>query len=434
MVNKPATHRRRFEIEVKKDVYVEAKQGESIWPAAPSYAELHGETIIESVSYTRHGPVTGSADPTKYYYCALLRRRRSHDNGETWEDLPILFDQRERFTGSYERREPHHFLDPGNGILLSITADARWDCADGKPAWQGEQNLRSKTMRMYYEMSRDGGWTWMPGRQIIHSGSQYDETHWLPGVKYGANGASYIQQRFARMDDGTIIVPIIVSVTEGNTRNILDCDHQTSKIVAFLLGRWKPDLSGLDWTMSETIDCPPDERPSGISEPDLVYLGGRSVFATFRAMGNERRKIPSLRMCAHSLDGARSWSRPIPLTYDDESPVWVPAAPSIFFRSTTTGRVYWVANILSAPVYGSYPRHPLAIAEFDTERHCLIKDTVRTIQELPQGAPEGRRYSNFGGYVDRRTGEFVLTMPEEPKINWEDYTADAVRYRVRVIE
>ena len=103
-------------------------------------------------------------------------------------------------------------------------------------------------------------------------------------------------------------------------------------------------------------------------------------------------------------------------------------------KSPATGKVYWIADILPEPTYNAYPRYPLTIAEFDCERLCIIKNSVRVIQDLPRGALKERRYSNFGHYVDRVTGEFVLTLPEEPKTTWEDYTGDAVRYKITLLE
>jgi hypothetical protein len=63
---------------------------------------------------------------------------------------------------------------------------------------------------------------------------------------------------------------------------------------------------------------------------------------------------------------------------------------------------------------------------------CVVRDSVTTIQALPDGAPERRRYTNFGVYEDRETQEIVLSLPEQPKTNWEDFTADCVRYRIDV--
>ena len=108
-----------------------------------------------------------------------------------------------------------------------------------------------------------------------------------------------------------------------------------------------------------------------------------------------------------------TWSAPKPLCYDDGSVVCVPASLAAFERNPKTGRAYWFANILSHPVTGQIPRYPLTIAEMDTKRLCIIRDSVTVIQDLPEGAIKanedigelGRRYSNFGHYVDRVTGK-----------------------------
>ena len=98
------------------------------------------------------------------------------------------------------------------------------------------------------------------------------------------------------------------------------------------------------------------------------------------------------------------------------------------------------AALLDHPVTGQLPRYPLTIAQLDAERLYIVKDSVTVIQDPPEDAVPadedkgelGRRYSNFGIYVDRVTNEFVLMMAEEPKIDWDDYTSDCIRFRVRV--
>ena len=78
------------------------------------------------------------------------------------------------------------------------------------------------------------------------------------------------------------------------------------------------------------------------------------------------------------------------------------------------------------------PRYPLTIAELNPQRICILKASVTVIQDLPKGAPANRAYSNFGHYVDRVTGEFVLMMAEKPLINDIDFRADTIRFRVKV--
>jgi hypothetical protein len=140
-----------------------------------------------------------------------------------------------------------------------------------------------------------------------------------------------------------------------------------------------------------------------------------------------------------SEDGGITWSSPEPLRYDDGGIVWTPAAVHRFVRSGATGKTFCLANIRPGPVHDQTPRYPLHIAQFDTDRLCLLRDTVRVIQDLPPGAPVERRYTNWGGYEDRQSGEIVLTMPEQPKaINFSDmrdpvdFTADCVEFRIRL--
>ena len=133
-----------------------------------------------------------------------------------------------------------------------------------------------------------------------------------------------------------------------------------------------------------------------------------------------------------------TWSEPAPAVYDDGTTVWTPSSPHLFFVSSVNGKTYVLANFLPGPVYGQTPRYPLSIAEFDTERACVLRDTIEVIQDLPEGAPESRRYTNFSMYEDRETGELVLQMPEQPKkmgfeemTRPEDFESDNIQWRVK---
>lgn len=87
------------------------------------------------------------------------------------------------------------------------------------------------------------------------------------------------------------------------------------------------------------------------------------------------------------------------------------------------------------------PRYPLTIAEFDPDRCVMVRDSVRTIVDRPADAPIERRYSNWGMYEERGSGDLVLTLPEQPRdydfsamTRPEQFTADCYRYRVRLAE
>jgi hypothetical protein len=68
-----------------------------------------------------------------------------------------------------------------------------------------------------------------------------------------------------------------------------------------------------------------------------------------------------------------------------------------------------------------------------------VKNSVRLIQDRPDDAHELVRYTNFGSYEDRSTGNLMITLPEQyRRMGWddmeqpEDFAADCVKYTVEV--
>ena len=206
----------------------------------------------------------------------------------------------------------------------------------------------------------------------------------------------------------------------------------------YIRANWNDDGTDLQFRCGDLITLGPDQASGGCCEPAVAYLGGERLFNVMRCQGDEERGIYSVRYCTISEDGGMTWSEPTPFQYDDGTTVWTPASYSQFVRMSETGKTYWIANILPGPVYGQTPRYPLAIAEFDVERCCILRDTVRVIKDLPEGAPHDRRYTNWGSYEDRETGDLIMVMPEQPKyISFsemtkpEEFTADCVRFRIK---
>lgn len=70
--------------------------------------------------------------------------------------------------------------------------------------------------------------------------------------------------------------------------------------------------------------------------------------------------------------------------------------------------------------------------EADPERLCLVRETMAVIDDWGEGLPADVRFTNWGSYQDRKTGEIVLTLPEQPRTSWDDLTSDCCRYRIVV--
>lgn len=72
--------------------------------------------------------------------------------------------------------------------------------------------------------------------------------------------------------------------------------------------------------------------------------------------------------------------------------------------------------------------------EVDEDRLWLIREPLRVIDDWREGLPRDVRVTKWGSYEDRETGEIVLTLPEEPKVSWQDLTPDCYGYRIELEE
>lgn len=403
-------------IRVRRDVLIPAVADpachEFCWAVNASYTSNEGPDMV----MTTVRRISTGGDNWRQR-SSTIQRMRSGDNGATWRQ-----DGPEIPSGSYESRNLvlpwMHFLDHSNNRLLSIHQTSRPHPRDHSVT----------ATALHCAVSADGGRSWGPTRQIIHPDRGFDEFHWMPRVTDRQQYIGVDQAPFARLDDGTIVFGFTVHPAARDRAN-----GQFYVGVIFLRGRWNVDATQLTWESGEVIQVPPSVSPYGVCEPDLLHLGGQRLLTTMRCEGEyEPAGVFSTRQWSISEDGGKTWSEPRTLCYEDGSMVCVPASLAAFERDPRTGRVYWFANILDRPVTDQLPRYPLAMAELDPQRMCLLRNSVTVIQDLPQGAPANRSYSNFGHYVDRITGEFVLTPAEFPKVSTKDFRADTLRYRIAV--
>lgn len=418
---------------VERELYLAAPPGLAAYAQNPSYTSAARATLVESVKFEA---LQINAQGMKTYYQPRIFRRYSQDNGRTWAATSDQSTEHPSSLAGRRRTVSLHGLDVGHDALVSIYCTYEVDPSQDMFA---VGNRRKRTYRPWYELSFNGGKSWTIAKPVVDERSGYDETHWGPDLIHGHSGAQSDLSGPVWLGDGSVVVGLTLtnSPLPGDRA---DTPGRRGRMgVAYMRGRWNSDGTDMTWRIGAPVLLTAEQSPAGCCEPAPAVLGGQRLFNVMRCQGDESRGIHSTRYATYSTDGGQTWSTPEPLRYDDGQPVWTPASLSAFFHSSRSGRWFWLANILPGPVHGQTPRYPLSVAEFDPARCCIIRSSVRVIQDRPPGLPNEVRYTNWGCYEDRVTGEMVLTLPEQPKLMDfsdmtcpEDFTADCMRYRVRL--
>lgn len=417
------SNKERVGSDVTKSTYIKSDGLHAYYVGGQTYTGAAGETIIERVGGEALHWVTddkGKRILDAYYNGGWFRI--SEDNGLHWADYgrKFCFDTKR----TEEQILPDgHSLDKKHDILVRLDTGMKAD----KDCY-GHRNQGA--YRAFYSISGDGGLTWGEPVQIVDGREGYDAVSWGPGFEYGECGG--LMGDCVWLDDGSVVVPFTVY-------RRLDGSSPWYFRIICARGYWRKDMNGFDWVFGNHFEVPREKSPGGCCEPTVTDLGGDKLFMVTRCQGSEEKGIYSTRYSTLSEDGGMTWSNPAPLVYDDRTNVWTPASYSRFYQSSKTGKTYWLANILDKPVYGQVPRYPLTVAEFDRNKRCIVKKSVRVIQDKPEGAHELVRYTNFGCYEDRKTGNLTITLPEQYRyIGYndlkkpEDFAADCVKYEVKL--
>lgn len=408
---------------VTKSTHMESDGIRAFFSGSQTYTSVHGDRMLELASSAMLHRVThddGSTTLDSYNDGTWLRV--SEDNGATWTDTgeKVRLD-----TGiSEEQLFPAGFaLDVRSDRLVQFFRGQRADSTCYGYVNQG-------TYRAFYSVSDDEGRSWSDPVQVVDGSGEYGEDRWGPELKYGVRGALPNGSHSVWLEDGSLLLPLT-----GYER--LDGTKPWHFRVICARGTWNEDRSAFSWKFGSYFEVGPDKATSGCCEPSITSLGGDRLSMTTRCQGGAPQGLYSTRYSSASEDGGMTWSDPEPLLYDDGSPVWTPASVSAFYDSSKTGKAYWIGNILDGPVHGQVPRYPLNFAEFDPGRRCLVKASVRLIQDRPEGAHEHVRYTNFGWYEDRRSGDLIITLSEQYRYKGydqmeklEDKAADCVKYTV----
>ncbi|MDB6127613.1 MAG: hypothetical protein JWM35_1509, partial [Verrucomicrobia bacterium] len=304
--------------------------------------------------------------------------RYSKDNGKTWvagEEFPTFGV---RPGGKLRRASRACVADPKSGRFLRFYMEAilpNDDPLEGFREWM-----------VRYSASEDGGMTWYLDEQTMERGAGFNADHPVEGVQRGHTG--YMIGDLAChpifLRDGTLLVPIIIAPAgpDGNYINL--GGGYTYSDAAVLRGKWGGDGRHLEWERSDLVKVDPNLSTRGMDEPTLAELPDGRILMVLRGSNDKKPQLAGHRWCAYSSDQGRTWTKPVPWTYVDGEDFFSPAASSQLLAHSS-GRIFWMGNILPANPKGNRPRYPFVIGEVDTKSGRLIKSSVTGIDTRGPG-------------------------------------------------
>jgi len=362
--------------------------------------------------------------------------RTSPDHGRTWSAAVAVPTLEVRAGGKFRRALRGGVADPQTGRFVRFQIEGLLptdDPLEGMRQWY-----------VTYQVSTDGGGTWPMNEQIIQRGVEFSARHPLPGVWVGRNCVMVgdLASVPIVLADGTLVLPVIVSPLGPDGNYFNPGGGSTYTDAAVLRGRWRDggkasDGSDLriDWELSALVKGDPAKSTRGMDEPTVAPLADGRLLMVLRGSNGGKPTLPGRRWVASSSDAGRTWTQPEPWTYADGGEFFSPSACSQLVPHSS-GRIFWIGNIVPENPTGNQPRTPLVIGEVDTKSGLLRQETVRVIDEREDGDSPLLALSNFSAREDRETSEIVVNMsrlfarsPPEPARDW---TSDAYLYRVRV--
>lgn len=343
----------------------------------------------------------------------MAYRRRSRDYGVTWSEPEAIVTGEKRAGGMWRKHLRCGYVDPASGKYLEFFMQGVLptdDPLEGMRRWQLFYTLDGQT------------------HQVIHEGPEFSPERPLPGVVNGKNSIMMGDQSCVPLTlaDGTICVPVEITPLGADGEYHNPGLGSTWHDAAVLLGRW--EAGKLRWRMSNVIRLSPDYTTRGFMEPTIGRLADGRILMVCRASNDKAPERPSYRWVSYSSDGARTWTAPVPWTYEDGTRFFSPSACSQLLAHSS-GRLLWLGNITPENPRGNRPRYPFVLGEVDRHTGLLKKATVRAIDTRQSGEDAILTLSNFYAYEHRRTREVIVHMTRL-FAHADGWVGDAMRYAV----
>jgi hypothetical protein len=347
--------------------------------------------------------------------------RRSRDHGRSWAD-PVELRTGERLPEGMLRRHPH------GGYFDRQARYVEFWTEGVLPSDDPLEGLRQ--WNIFYRISHDGGRSFGPRSQIIHTGGEYGARHPLPGVWTGKNCVMLGERTCVPVTsaNGGILLPVQITPLGADGKLYNPRGAYTYTDAAVLHGHWRG--SALEWEISELVRADPSRSTRGMDEPTIEFLRDGRLLMVLRGSNDRQPDLPSYRWFCFSADGGRRWTTPQPWTYENGEGFYSPSACSQLVKHSS-GRLFWFGNITPENPKGNRPRYPFVVGEVDARSGLLLRSSIRTIDTRQPGEDAILSLSNFYAREDRRTKELVVHMTRlfaRPSA----WSGDAYLYRVPV--
>src|SRR5579872_1421411 len=175
--------------------------------------------------------------------------RRSGDYGETWSDGVVMVTGERVAQGMLRRHPRAGFVDRQTGRYVEFWNEGVLpsdDPLEGMRKW-----------KIFYRWSTDGGRTFRPRQQAIHTGTEFGPDHPFPGIWTGKTCMMFgdVASVPVSAPDGRILLPLAITTLgpDGQLYNPTGGYTYTSAVV--LHGRWIKD--SLQWEMSDIVEGDP---------------------------------------------------------------------------------------------------------------------------------------------------------------------------------